>query len=293
MINVPFAAPAQPAVALPREDHPDELALAFSAWFLPYVDPYGWGWGDSRGRTGCPPGEYLFRAKHVLQRLDQQLVASHLRGVDRLLYRSRRDSGFALLCIDIDAHGGQRDALSVAEFITQVYFEGAYFEPSLRGYHVYVLVRVGRCAKAVFNQKVHALEANLARIVADVGYRSTVKVMGGFTLLDWKRRVVLHRARMAPVPLLPRGVSDLNWLCTSPVFLLEAMDAVQPLARPLPVPPPGESKPASRSYSRRTAAARRRLWQRSRTQRRTSASRRKAHVGANGPSTCGRRRPGG
>ena len=170
------------------------LAADYAAWLFRFIDRRDWGHRSRRAgvRPSATNDQLMGRWS---QRLTARLIASHLAGTDRLYYRSRRDSGYALLRIDIDAHKRQTDARSAAEFVAQVVFTGAYSEPSDRGYPVYALIDVGYCRRDAFNALAAQFESDLSRVLAGVGYRSTVEVQGRFTLIDWDRREVLNRAK--------------------------------------------------------------------------------------------------
>jgi hypothetical protein len=140
----------------------------------------------------------------------------HLQRHEEIHVRPARGSGFALLMIDVDAHEGQQDALEAVQWIQSTYFPESYLEPSKRGYHLYLVVRVGFCKRDRFNQLMNLAEIKLKRLVAD-SFESTVELCGRFT--EWSGRTVIGRSKPFQAPRCPNGQLDLERLISLPIYL--------------------------------------------------------------------------
>lgn len=219
------------------------LAGRLYAFLQPMVDPVDWARDDGRGGRLVRETDDRLLKQHqlrrlrelghptvrVLQELDAALCQKHIERHDRLHYTLRRTGEAALVCIDVDAHEGQTDARDVAEFITDAVFPGAYVERSSRGYHVYIRVRVGRCRRKVFNEKMRDLAVVLSTLAAAMQYTSSVELLGEYTILAKRpaekgrlRRTVECRARLAPLPR-PSSAVAMDQLESGRVFGLHEL----------------------------------------------------------------------
>ncbi|HWE95739.1 MAG TPA: hypothetical protein VG269_17375 [Tepidisphaeraceae bacterium] len=125
--------------------------------------------------------------------------------------------------IDIDAHHGETDALDAARWIQSTYFPDSYLEPSRRGYHLYVAVRVGHCNRARFNVLMDLAETKLQRVVSDT-FDAKVELSGRFNL--WQGNKLTSRAKPFQAPLCTGGMADVNRLRAMPVYLLAAFKSI-------------------------------------------------------------------
>jgi hypothetical protein len=108
--------------------------------------------------------------------------------------------------IDIDAHRGEQDALETARFVVETCFPRSYLEPSKRGYHIYVLIRVGMIPRHVFNLLIGELVESLGALARAEGFSSTVEIKGESTLRG-QDKLIESRGSLAALPLLPNGGS--------------------------------------------------------------------------------------
>jgi len=71
-------------------------------------------------------------------------LEDHLNNRNVCYYTSNPDNNVWLLCIDIDAKNGETDAWDIASFLTDTYFNNAYWEPSTggNGVHLYIFLDV-------------------------------------------------------------------------------------------------------------------------------------------------------
>jgi hypothetical protein len=213
----------------------DKLRNEFAKWLIdaknPLIDRHDWGeWNEKEKRPKYAATndrlEWWFKKiTYAPQRFTRTTLKLHLGRRRKMYYTSARKSGFALVCIDVDAHHGQTDAFETAMFILARYFPLAYLEPSPRGMHIYVLVRVGRCRRWKFNFLLDHLQENLRAVLVEHKFASTVEVLGGFTVVEQDGTV--QRAALAPIPELPRGTADLKSLVEMPVYLISALFAVR------------------------------------------------------------------
>lgn len=209
----------------------DKLTHAYASWLIAsknsLIDRYDWGeWSKRENRpvyaaSNAQLQVWYQRLAYPPQKLTRTTLKHHLSRKGKLYYTSSRKSGFALVCIDVDAHCGQTDAFEAAMFILSRYFPLAYLEPSRRGFHIYVLVRVGRCRRWKFNLLLDHLQENLRAVLVEHTFQSTVEVLGGFTIVEQDGNV--QRAALAPLPELPNGEADLKCLVEMPVYLIDAL----------------------------------------------------------------------
>ena len=219
-------------VSMPKYN---KLTNDFAKWLIdskrPLIDVYDWAeWSDREQRpmhaaTNARLEMWHRREAFPPQRMTRTNLQHQTTGQRKLYYTSCRKSGFALVCIDIDAHKGEADAFETALFVQRRYFPGAYLEPSRRGFHIYVLVRVGRCRRWKFNRMLGYLQDNLRGVLLENNYDSTVEVLGGFTIV--MKDGTVERAKLSPMPTLLNGESDLKLLHQMPVYFIDAMFAVR------------------------------------------------------------------
>lgn len=213
----------------------DKLTNNYAKWLIdsknPLIDRYDWGEWNERDKCPKPAAtndrlEFWFKKlAYPPQCFTRTTLKSQIDRSRKIYYTSRRQSGFALVCIDVDAHHGQTDAFEAATFIRSNYFPLAHLEPSRRGFHVYVLVRVGRCRRWKFNVLLAHLQENLRSVLVENNFESTVEVLGGFTIVEQDGTV--RRANLAPLPELPNGHADLKRLVEMPVYLISAFFSVR------------------------------------------------------------------
>lgn len=203
------------------------LTLDFANHLLPLIDPLDWGYDGSNGTpiyaTDNGRLEIYYQKIEMIfpQRLTRTTIQRHLQKKDRLHYTSRRTSGFALLMFDVDAHSGQTDAHDTAVWLRDTYFRGAYLEPSRRGYHLYVCVRVREPRRTSVNALAASVERDLRILLDDRGFESTVEVRGTFT--EVRDGVIYRRGKLAAMPTLPHGSESLRLLVEAPVHLPRAL----------------------------------------------------------------------
>lgn len=213
----------------------DKLTQKYAAWLIPTKNPIidRFDWAEWSVKDGCPrPAavnsrlEVWYRGEaYPPQQITRTQIQKQLDWARKYYYTSSRKSGFALLCIDVDAHNGETDAFETASYIQSRYFPHAYLEPSRRGYHLYVLVRVGRCRRWKFNLLVGHLQENLRAVLIEQNFESKVEVLGRFTIVN--KDGTVDRAKFAPVPELPNREADLKQLVSMPVYLISALFEVR------------------------------------------------------------------
>jgi hypothetical protein len=213
-----------------------KLCHRFAKWLFPLIDPYDWGAFSAKKQKPMPAytndklNAYYGKRSCAPPNLTRTRIERQLDGSAKLYYTSLRKSGFALLCIDVDAHNGQSDALETALYIRDAFFRGAFLEASQRGYHLYTLARVGLCTRKVFNAVALQLESNLNTLVEENGFTCPVEVLGRFTLVESNKIVEGARAKPTPMPHLYNREADMSFLEAMPIFLRLAFQLVDDAA---------------------------------------------------------------
>lgn len=222
----------------------DDVADVLAPWLLRLVDPYDWGYRRPDGHvvrelTNDELGAWR-RGEHRRwpQKLSRKLVLAHLQGRDEIHYVSSRSSGLALLALDVDAHKGQSDAFEAVELL-RAYFPGCYVEPSRRGYHLFLLVRVDFLARWRFNALLIPFRRAVQNLLVANNLASTAEVIADFTTfrdVD-DRSVVDRRGWMCRLPR-PANVGQARALVESPVFAPQDLEAFVAEAGDLDERPP-------------------------------------------------------
>lgn len=184
----------------------DPLTRQYAKWLFDTagIDRYDWGFWNRKQKCPtyslCDDALSMFYSgvRYWPQKLTRTGVQKHLHRVDKLYYTPSRKSHVALVCIDIDGHHGQTDALDAALYIRDTYFPGSYLEASNRGHHLYVLVKVGRCRRWKFTRLLGYLELNLRSVLLENNFESTVDVVGTHTITN-KLKEIETRGRLAPM----------------------------------------------------------------------------------------------
>jgi hypothetical protein len=209
-----------------------EINAILDPWLLPLVDHCDWGYTGFDGtRYALTDGQLADRRSgrwpgFKPQEIGSSLIGSHLRENDTLHYTSARGSGYALLCLDIDAHHGQDDALDAIELLAAK-FRGLYFEFSThyRGFHGYLRVYVGPRRREWFNGLARRFEHAARAYLWEHNIASTIEIKGTFTTyVDLATdRVVKRRGALAKLPR-PRRVDAARRLVTSPTFSVAELE---------------------------------------------------------------------
>lgn len=122
---------------------PAFAAEAFT-FIAPRIDLQDWGqWKRLKGNpekgmpvmVSSPTLEGRING-HPIDRhlLNPKLLLRHLKRKQKLYYKANRNAPEVLVGLDIDAHDGEMDALTVADWARGQWFPGAYSEGSDRGY---------------------------------------------------------------------------------------------------------------------------------------------------------------
>lgn len=204
----------------------DPLTNRYATWLFQYIDRYDFGVTNKKSGTVTQVNEnwklegfYQSSPGIFPQKLTRTLLDKHLTGTEKIHVIPSRSTGFALMCIDIDAHEGQQDAYEAACWARSTYFPHCYLEPSRRGYHLYLLCRVGHCPRWHWNHIVAHVEVALQSLFVENAFESTVEVRSSFSLVH---DGTIEHGRFAAAPCLPNRQSDLNQLERMPVYLPRA-----------------------------------------------------------------------
>lgn len=202
----------------------DKLTNDYAKWLFPLIDRYDWGqWNKKEDRPGYKATDdqlacFYKGQAYPPQKMTRTALERHLHRKDALYYVPSRSSGFCLLMIDLDAHHGEPDAFEAAEWIRGRFFPDAYLEPSKRGFHLYVSVRVGRCPRWRFNHITTGLQSALKTLLADNNFAACVEVKAPFTLVT-SGNDIERRGALSALPFLPNGSADLDRLTSMSVYL--------------------------------------------------------------------------
>ena len=202
-----------------------------SRWLYQYIDRYAYGlkppdqikpfrrYKDTRLDVAKQSGYGL---RH-LEKLTMTHVEKHLFGDTRYYYISKPSSHCHLLMVDIDAHDGEQDAWNAAQWLTEMFFPGAYWEPSTNwaGAHLYLLCEAGYWKRSKFNEIVSGAGNSLAKylraVVADEGFEARVCGVYGTCPVRNKEGRTIKAGSLAKVPR-PRTVEDMDRLRWMPCF---------------------------------------------------------------------------
>ncbi|HEV2293354.1 MAG TPA: hypothetical protein VGR35_05825 [Tepidisphaeraceae bacterium] len=212
-------------------DQTSAVAAMVVPWLLKHIDRYDWAF---RRRDGTFQRQLTndqladWRNQKLgwwPQKLGPKVLKAHLREKDEIHYVSARKSGFALLCIDVDAHDGQTDAFEAVQLLFS-HFPGCYVEPSRRGYHMFLLIDVGPLPRQRFNELVIRFRRAASATLLEGNIASTVEVKGDFTTFFATPDcgdVLNHRASTCRLPR-PANVEQARALVQSPVYTPQDME---------------------------------------------------------------------
>lgn len=126
---------------------------------------------------------YLGERVRWPQKVTRTNLECHLGGRQLLHYSSNRESGKALLRVDLDVHDGQSDLTDAVAYVRSL-FPRSYGEPSTsgQGYAIYPLIELDQLPRARFNEIVDRLERALRNQLGRRGITTRLELQGKFAL---------------------------------------------------------------------------------------------------------------
>jgi hypothetical protein len=195
------------------------------------IDRYGWGCKSKSEPRPQPVYSAAERSSgRWLKKITMTHLAEHLAREDTFYYTSLPKSPTHLLCVDIDAHNGERDAQDLSRWIVAQWFPGAYWEPSTNGLgvHLYLAIDVGYLPRLQFRSLISEASNSFVRCLAAVsrneGFEATVDTVCG-KCCHWEDGQAYLVNDLAKIPR-PSDEAALDGLVQAPVFDLYALRQV-------------------------------------------------------------------